>query len=182
MNPTETLKHEHQIVLAVLTGAEREAQSIQATGEVDNEKIGQILHFFRVFVDKCHHSKEEKLLFPRLQQRGMSARVGPISILLREHVEGREEVAAISDALERHKAGDASAAADIAYHLLAYAELLHDHIAKEDNVLFQFADDLLTDGDEKELAEAFDDLEAKEIGEGVHEEFHEFAHEILKNE
>ena len=182
MKPTETLKHEHQIVLAVLTGAEREAQNIQATGEVDAEKMGQILHFFRVFVDKCHHSKEEKLLFPRLQQRGMSGEVGPISIMLREHVEGREEVVAISDALERHKSGDASAAADIAYHLLAYAELLHDHITKEDNVLFHFADDMLTDDDQKELAEAFDELEAREIGEGVHEALHEFAHAIVKNE
>lgn len=180
MKPTETLKHEHQIVLAVLMGAEREAQNIQAMGEVDVEKIGQILHFFRAFIDKCHHSKEEKLLFPRLEQRGMSGQVGPISILLREHDEGRTEVAAISDALDRHKSGDASAAADIAYHLLAYAELLHDHIAKEDNVLFQFADDMLTDEDQKELAETFDDLEVREIGEGVHEELHEFAHAILR--
>ena len=180
MKPTETLKHEHQIVLAVLTGAEREAQAIQSGGEIDSEKISQILQFFRVFVDKCHHSKEEKLLFPRLQERGMSREVGPISVMLREHDEGRGEVAVISDALERHKAGDASAAADIAYHLLAYAELLHDHITKEDNVLFQFADDMLTEDDQKDLAEKFDELEAKEIGEGVHEEFHEFAHEIMK--
>ncbi len=180
MRPTETLKHEHQIVLAVLTGAEKEAQIIQSTGEVDSAKMEQILEFFRVFVDKCHHAKEEKLLFPRLQDRGMSGQVGPISVMLREHMEGREEIAAISDALARHKGGDASAAADIAYHLLAYAELLHDHITKEDNVLFHFADEILTDEDDKELSEKFDELEAREIGEGVHEEFHEFAHEIMK--
>jgi hemerythrin-like domain-containing protein len=180
MKPTETLRHEHQIVSAVLTGAEREAQNIQSTGEVDSAKIEQILEFFRVFVDKCHHAKEEKLLFPRLQERGMSGQVGPISIMLREHNEGRQEIAAISDALARHKSGDASAAADIAYHLLAYVELLQDHIMKEDNVLFNFADDMLTDEDEKELAEKFDELEAKEIGEGVHEEYHQFAHEIMK--
>jgi len=182
MKPTETLKHEHQIVLAVLCGAEREAQEIQATGEVNVEKMREILEFFRVFVDKCHHGKEERLLFPKLGERGMSTEVGPISVMLREHVEGRNEIAAISDALERRQSGDASAANDIAYHLLAYVELLHDHITKEDNVLFNMADEALTEEDNRELAAAFNELEVEEIGAGVHETFHRFAHGIVKED
>jgi hypothetical protein len=40
------LKHEHKIVLAVLSGAEQEAQNIQTTGEVDieAEEIGEGVH------------------------------------------------------------------------------------------------------------------------------------------
>lgn len=182
MKPTETLKHEHQIVLAVLCGAEREAQEIQSTGEVDVEKMRDILEFFRVFVDKCHHGKEERLLFPRLEERGMSAEVGPISVMLREHMEGRNEVAAMADALERHQEGDASAADGLAYHLLAYVELLHDHITKEDNVLFEMADEALSEEDDRELSAAFNELEVEEVGAGVHETFHRFAHGIVKED
>lgn len=46
MTPTDMLKHEHKIVLAVLSGAEQEAQNIQTTGEVDieAEEIGEGVH------------------------------------------------------------------------------------------------------------------------------------------
>jgi hemerythrin-like domain-containing protein len=180
MKPTDTLKHEHKIVLAVLDGAEREAQHIKATGNVDTEKVAKMLDFFRTFVDKCHHSKEERRLFPKLQERGMPGDAGPIAVMLHEHTLGRDEVKSIADALKRFQEGDAAAAKDVAQHLLSYAELLRNHIDKEDSVLFHFADQILTDSDQEELTTAFDEIEASEIGEGVHEEYHRFAHELNK--
>ena len=130
MKPTDVLKHEHKIVLAVLDGAEREAKNIQVTGKVDTEKISKIVDFLRTFVDKCHHSKEERKFFPRLQERGMPGDDGPIAVMLHEHTLGRNEVAAIADALGKFTGGDASATEPLAEHLLAYVKLLRGHIAK----------------------------------------------------
>lgn len=181
MTPTDVLKHEHKIVLAVLAGAEQEARNIQATGEVDIEKVAKIIDFLRTFVDKCHHSKEEKRLFPKLQERGMPGEGGPIAVMLHEHTLGRNEVAAIADALDKFKGGDSGAAAALASHLLAYANLLQSHIDKENNVLFAMADRILTTADQEELCAAFEAIEADEIGEGVHEQYHQFAHELMKH-
>lgn len=180
MKPTEVLKHEHQIVLAVVGGAECEARNIQATGKVDTDKIAKIVDFLRVFVDKCHHSKEERQLFPKLVELGMPSDGGPIAVMLHEHTQGRAETAAIADALEKYTGGDASAAKTLAEHLLAYAELLRSHIDKEDNVLYVMADRILSDADQEELGKAFEAIETNEIGEGVHEQYHQFAHELMK--
>ncbi len=181
MKPTDTLKHEHKIVLAVLDGAEREARSIQATGKVDADKVAKIVDFFRTFVDKCHHSKEEQRLFPQLEERGMPHDDGPIAVMLYEHTLGRNETAAIADTMNKLSGGDVGAAEALAEHLLAYAKLLREHIDKENNILFAMADRILTPADQDELSAAFDAIEAEEIGEGVHEQYHQFAHELMNH-
>jgi hemerythrin-like domain-containing protein len=181
MKPTDVLKHEHKIVLAVLGGAEREARNIQATGKVDTQKTAKIVDFLRNFVDRCHHAKEERRLFPRLQERGMSAEVGPIAVMLHEHAEGRKRVAAIAEALDAFQQGDADAAGLLADHLLAYGTLLRGHINKEDTVLFPMADERLTNADQEELHRAFEEIEAHEIGEGVHDHYHHFAHDLMEH-
>jgi len=181
MKPTDTLKHEHKIVLAVLDGAEREAQNIQATEMVDKQKVAKMVDFFRTFMDKCHHSKEERQLFPKLQERGMPGDGGPIAVMLYEHTLGRNEVKAIAEALDKYSAGDATTAGPLAEHLIAFVKLLRDHIDKENDILFTMADQILTPADQDELAAAFDAIEAEEIGEGVHEQYHQFAHELMNH-
>ena len=64
--------------------------------------------------------------------------------------------------------------------LLAYAKLLRRHIQKEDNVLYPMADRVLTGQDQQALAEAFEKVEAQEIGQGVHEKYHRLAHELAE--
>jgi hemerythrin-like domain-containing protein len=181
MNPTDVLKHEHKIVLAVLEGAEREAQNIQATGKVDTDKVAKIVDFLRTFVDKCHHSKEERKLFPKLHERGMPGDAGPIAVMLHEHMLGRNEVAAIADALGKFTGGDTGAAKPLAEHLMSYVKLLRGHVDKENDVLFGMADKILNPADQDELCKAFEAIEAEEIGEGVHEQYHQFAHELMKH-
>jgi len=178
VTPTEILKHEHQIILMVLDAAEREVRRIRVGAAVDAEKIEKMLDFIRNFADRCHHAKEEDLLFVRMQQRGMPADSGPIAVMLHEHEEGRARVRAVAAALPRAAQGDASATTAVTTNLLAYIQLLRAHIDKEDNVLYPMADRLLTPQDQRALAEDFERVESEEIGEGVHERYHQLAHEL----
>jgi len=174
VTPTEQLKHEHQIILLVLKGAEAEADHIQETGEVDKAKIGKLVDFFRNFVDLCHHTKEEKHLFQRMCCSVPQAD-RPVSVMLQEHEEGRRKVAALAEALAQSGAKAARAVHDI---LLAYAALLRQHIAKEDNILYPMADNGLDSQDQQKLSEAFEKVESEEMGKGVHEKYHRLAHEL----
>jgi hemerythrin-like domain-containing protein len=45
-------------------------------------------------------------------------------------------------------------------------------------VLFPMADRVLSREDQEELARAFDNVEAEEMGEGVHERYHRLAHRL----
>ena len=180
MTPTETLKHEHQIILLVLTGAEREVTQIGETGRVSAETVGEMVDLFRNFVDRCHHAKEERHLFPRMQERGIPREGGPIEVMLHEHDLGRAHVRAMAEALPQAAEGDAEAAATVAEHLGGYAELLRAHIDKENTILFVIADQVLTAEYQRELEEAFERLEAEEIGAGVHEKYHQLAHRLAE--
>jgi hemerythrin-like domain-containing protein len=58
---------------------------------------------------------------------------------------------------------------------------LRAHIDKEDNVLYPMADRLFTPEDQRALTKAFEKVEAEEIGEGVHEKYHQLAHDLVKS-
>ena len=56
--------------------------------------------------------------------------------------------------------------------------MLRNDVYKEDNVLFPAADQLLTQDDQKALMEIFEKVEAEEIGQRVHEKYHQVAHDL----
>ena len=178
MTPTELLKHEHKIVLMVLEGAEKEARSIGEHGVINELNLERMVDFFRNFTDKCHHAKEEKHLFILMQERGVPKEGGPIGVMLHEHEQGRARVKAVAEAIPKAKSGDANAREALKDNLAAYVELLQGHIDKENNVLFPMADRILTPEDQKTLTDAFDRIEAAEMGEGTHEKYHHLAHEM----
>jgi len=178
MTPTETLVHEHEVILAVVEAAAREAEGIRENGSVDVGRVGKMADFFAGFADACHHAKEEKRLFPRLRERGALDKGCPIEVLEREHEQGREHVRAVRAALPRVSEGDAGAVAEVADHLADYAAMLRDHIRRENDVLFPCADRHLTPADQAELAEGFERVEREETGEGVHERYHALAREL----
>lgn len=177
MTPTETLKHEHQIILVVLDAAEREAQLMEE-GQLDAQRVEQMVDFFRNFADRCHHAKEEDLLFVKMHERGMSLQAGPLAAMLHEHDQGRRRVSAVADALTPASNGDAASIDAVRDNLLGYVQLLRAHIAKEDGVLYPMADQILAPQDQEELTAAFDRVEAEEIGEGVHDKYHQLAHQL----
>lgn len=181
MTPTELLKHEHLIILMVLGAAEYELRLIQDSGRVDAGKINQMLDFFRNFADACHHAKEEKHLFAMMHKRGVPEDTGPIAVMLQEHNEGRRRLRAVAEALPQAAEGVPSAIETVRDNLAGYIEMLRNHIDKEDNILYPYADQLLTDDDQQALSESFEKVEAEEIGAGVHEKYHQLAHALASH-
>ncbi len=182
MSATAILRHEHDIILLVLRGVERGAASLDDTLKADPDWLDTLVDFFRNFTDRCHHAKEERYLFVSMEERGVPREGGPIGVMLREHEQGRTFVRAIAEAAPTAKSGDAAGRDAAKSNLLAYAELLRAHIAKENDVLFPMADQVLTAEDQTRLEEAFERVEAEEMGEGTHERYHELAHELAEQQ
>jgi hemerythrin-like domain-containing protein len=159
---TADLRAEHQGVLAVLKIMEAMALRLGKGLGVESAHWEQALDFLKVFVDKCHHGKEEDFLFPALEAAGVPRQGGPIAVLLAEHQEGRRLVKAMAGAQGPERAKS----------IRAYVNLLRDHIAKEDGVLFPLADQRLAPARQGELAQAYERLENERIGPGRHEAFH----------
>ena len=72
MNPIDELKQEHEGIKLSLEILSRIAQNMQRNVEPGAaEDMGRLIEFFTVFVDTCHHGKEEELLFPALEDIGV---------------------------------------------------------------------------------------------------------------
>ena len=62
--------------------------------------------------------------------------------------------------------------------LVGYVALLRAHTSKENSILFPMADQLFTEDDQRYLIKAFEQIEREEMGTGVHEKYHRWAHEL----
>jgi hemerythrin-like domain-containing protein len=172
VGPIEALKREHQAVLMALRILEEMSTKGDADTVRDVPDIEQLIEFFKVFVDQCHHGKEEKLLFPALENIGVSREGGPIGVMLAEHDLGRSNIKGMLAALKKIQSGDHRATGALKESAGAYIDLLRRHIEKEDNVLFQIASAHLSDENLADLENAFERLERDVIGLGRHQEFH----------
>jgi hemerythrin-like domain-containing protein len=179
MNPIEELKNEHRGVEAALRILEGICRNAEIARRIDaGRDIERLLEFFAVFVDTCHHGKEEALLFPALEREGVSRRGGPIGVMLAEHVSGRTHIAEMSRVLAEAQAGRSGAVEDFLRHARGYAELLRQHIFKEESVLFKLAEDLLPEKVKAELVKGFERIEEEKVGPGRHEAFHRMLEEL----
>jgi hemerythrin-like domain-containing protein len=178
MTPTEELKAEHRAIERMLRILEGVSDRLESGDPVDSAHLAQIVEFIQVFADRCHHGKEEDLLFVAMGEAGIPTEGGPIGVMLREHVIGREHVGTMNRAAGQYAAGNAQAAKEFAAAARGYVELLRQHIAKEDNILYPMADRALSQDKRDELLEGFEVIEQERVGPGRHKAFHKLLDEL----
>ena len=178
MKPTDVLKEEHKGIKVGLSILGKVADKLQADQPVPPEHLEQLVDFIRTFADRCHHGKEEDLLFNEMVKAGIPKQGGPIAVMLMEHDQGRAYVRGMADAISAYKAGDVRAGYKIAENARGYIRLLTQHIDKEDNILYPIADARLTEKQQICLLEGFEKVEEERVGHGKHEEFHRMLDQL----
>jgi hemerythrin-like domain-containing protein len=178
MKPTQELSHEHQAILQMIQILGKISDKLEAGEKVDVTHLEKAVDFIKIFADKCHHGKEEDLLFPAMEKAGIPRTGGPLGVMLHEHTEGRGYVKALSDSIPGIKKGEAASARRFAESARNYGALLSQHIQKEDQILYPMADARLSRGQQNELEACFADVEEKVIGHGKHEEYHRLLKEL----
>ena len=175
---TAILRKEHDAILRMLDATDEVIRRIDAGSKVKPETLNNLVEFFRLFADKCHHGKEEDLLFPLLEKRGMARVAGPTGVMLHEHEVGRALVREMAVAAESCSRGE-NAQTRWARAAGSYTDLLRQHIAKENNILFVMAENLLTAQEQENLAAEFEKAEIEKMGAGTHERLHTRMDELV---
>jgi hemerythrin-like domain-containing protein len=163
MKSTQLLMADHELILQALHVLDAMNTKIRERNAVNPSDIGLLLTFLREFADGSHHVKEEAIFVPTLMQAGMPIQAGPLRAMISEHERGRALTAAMQDAVD-HKRID-----DFVMYSRQYITLLTDHIDKENRVLFEKADQILSDDEDETLAASFDHFEKVTIGAQTHE-------------
>ncbi len=176
MKPTDDLKEEHHAVKLMLNIMDGICIDIESGKEVKQEHLEDVVEFLKVFVDKCHHTKEEEYLFPAMEKEDIPGLQDIIDPLLEEHEHGRRNVRKISEAVSGNMNSDDLST--IVNSSRDYVELMTQHINKEENRLFPMADEHLAQKDQDNMLKLFELVEIEKVGEGKHEEFHKLLHSL----
>ena len=163
MKTTKLLIADHEVILTGLHVLDAVNAAMEKGENVDHEDIRSLLTFLREFADGCHHVKEEAIFFPALMLDGMAFDEGPLRVMTYEHERGRALVSAMEDALGRNKKDE------FLMYSKRYSELLSAHIEKETWILFQQAEQILTDDEDQRIAESLQHYDTVIVGAPNHE-------------
>lgn len=152
---TMNLEEDHVHILKLIDVM----KSVTYTEKPDIKHIEEIIVVIRNYADGLHHAKEENLFFPALVTKGFSPVQGPIAVMLHEHNQGRIFVKGIVENLEFYKQGHLQAVNEIYRNMSGYAELLTNHIARENNILFRLADKSLSQDEQDNLLIQFEKID-----------------------
>ena len=87
---TSSLRRDHDLIEKVIKAMESTIQLLNDGKHIPASILLPVINFSKNFTDVCHHSKEEKSLFPALEQAGLPSNMGPIAMMLIDHQRTRE--------------------------------------------------------------------------------------------
>lgn len=144
MKSTKFLMQEHKLILRALDVLDAISASAEKNGRLDEHDIGSVLDFLRWFADGHHQAKEEAILFPALTAAA-AAQNRPVQHMMLEH---EQERALIEQA-------ETAVRVSSIPHFMRFADklssTLRNHIYKEDQIMFEIADELFDDTTDDEV-------------------------------
>ncbi|SKC48707.1 hemerythrin domain-containing protein [Maledivibacter halophilus] len=139
MDAITLMIEEHKNIKKVLRVARKLCINILNRGEVNYEAFNIVVDFVKNYADKHHHNKEEDILFKKMSEElGEEIERGSIYGMFAEHDMGRLYMKNLVEALDRVNNGDDDSKVDIIANTISYTDLLHRHIDKEDNAIYEF--------------------------------------------
>lgn len=147
MKATELLKEDHQLIERALAALATATLQLDRSEPVRAGFFLGMVEFLEGFVHALHYRREEGVLFAAMERAGAPRTAGPLGAVIREHEVSRATTRAIRAAAERWEASDDSAREDVANEARKYVSLLKQHIAREDQLIFPMAEDMIPEGD-----------------------------------
>ncbi|MBP1737742.1 MAG: hypothetical protein H6Q48_35 [Deltaproteobacteria bacterium] len=137
MLPIGPLMIEHRLIEKMIKVMKGQLDHVQAGNHLDSSLIETITDFIRAYADRCHHGKEEDILFRELSKKVISSEHKRIiDQLLEDHKLGRKITKTLVEANQKYKQGDQKALPVITDCLHSLVTFYPKHIEKEDKHFF----------------------------------------------
>ena len=137
MMPIGPMMIEHRLIERMIRQIGARLKHLGQNPEADILFIDRAVDFIRTYADRCHHGKEEDILFRELGAKPLTPDQRRImEELVQEHIVGRNTVAALVAARNRYADGDKSALPEIQEAFTTLVEFYPKHIEKEDKRFF----------------------------------------------
>ncbi len=173
MQPIGPLMIEHRLIERMITLMRCELERIKDNVAVDPEFafvdavfIDTAVDFIRTYADRCHHGKEEEILFAALGKKDLSLEHREaMEDLVRDHLWARKTTAALLQAKNDYLLGKSEALEEILKNLGEMVDFYPRHIEKEDKQFFIPCMAYFNEAEKAEMLQAMGDFDRQMIHE-----------------
>jgi hemerythrin-like domain-containing protein len=159
-SPVGPLVHEHRSIEKVLAALRVVLGEVDRSGSVDSRPVELATDYIRWFADRCHHAKEEQILFPGLRAKELDPELVTIMDgLIEDHATVRETNRQLAVANHRFAGGDVSALPEIRSAIELLVDLYPRHVETEERHFFRPALAYLTPEEQAKMLADMDVLE-----------------------
>ncbi|MFB1006344.1 MAG: hemerythrin domain-containing protein [Nitrosopumilus sp.] len=157
---TESLRRDHELIEKVIKAMQSTIELLNDKKQIPESILLPVIDFSKNFTDVCHHTKEEKSLFPALEEAGMPTTMGPIAMMLLDHQRSRE----IGNEMEKSAKEYLSSgnSEKLIADMQLYVDHITEHLWKENNKLFMMAEVRLQNVSKK-VNEELDTIEKSQL-------------------
>ena len=137
MMPIGPMMIEHRLIERMIAVMRAELDRFLREKKADPEIIMTFVDFVRTYADRCHHGKEEDILFRELGKKELSKEHREtMGQLIKDHQWARQQTKDLVEATEKYAGGDEGMFLVITARLKALADFYPQHIEREDKHFF----------------------------------------------
>jgi rubredoxin/hemerythrin-like domain-containing protein len=157
---------EHRLIEHMNKMIEIETNRINSTKKVDIDFIDVVIDFLRTYADRCHHGKEEDILFRELSKKNLSdIHRKMMNELIEEHAFARKTVKDLEIAKDNYASSNIESLKDVLKLLGVLVEFYSLHIQKEDKQFFYPSMEYLNKQEQESMVQEFWEFDRKMIHE-----------------
>ena len=158
--PAGPLMKEHRLIERAIALMKTEIGRIRRDNRVHPAFLDATLDFIKTYADRCHHGKEEDILFRELRNKKISPNhTGIMNDLIKEHAFARDTVKKIADAEKNYVGGDRQVLGIILSGMESLVDFYPKHIEKEDKHFFLPCMEYFTDGEKEAMLKEMTDFD-----------------------
>lgn len=170
----QVLFDEHEVIANAIDAAKHARALIEKSEKQYETTIRDLIKFFRNYCDNFHHQKEEAVLFPEMKKKNELLADGILKEMFDNHEDFREMLKEIEKSINEKKYLLTQQKLEV------YCESLLNHIAVENDEVFQIAETLFSEDELEKIMNQFDDCDI-ETGIMEKQELAELAEAIRQN-
>lgn len=163
MRPKDNLREDHGRIMKLFAAWQKMLAQLDRKDHALLEQFETCIDRVDVFVDRCHHGKEDDVLFPAMASSQDPAVANLIADLRAEHQTGRSLLESIKAEFKAFSRPD-GLPADVIQLSQEYIDLFRKHIRGENAQLLPLIEKCIPAQDQERIAAQFEQYEQKTMG------------------
>lgn len=152
MMPIGPLMIEHRLIERMIDVMREELKLFEEEKRLNSEFLETAVDFIRTYADRCHHGKEEDILFRELGEKKLKdEHRHTMEELIEDHRWGRKTTARLVEANKRYMEGHGDAMSTAIDCMKSLIEFYPKHIEKEDKHFFIPCMDYFTEAEQQSI-------------------------------